>query len=358
MSFDLDIPRTCYQAFFDPATREDMHDRLWVGVTSTGIFCRPGCPARQPKFENCQWFGSVQHCVEAGFRPCKRCHPLEARGADPIVAALMAELQADPARRWTESDLVAMGHDPSTIRRAFKRAIGMTFLDLARMRRLQAGFSQLGRGGRVIDAQLEAGFDSGSGFRDAFARLMGTSPETLARAGAEALLRADWIETSLGPLIVVADDRSLHLLEFADRPALPRELARLRAAVKGRLGIGRTAPMDQAAAELDAYLAGRSPRFDTPLTLHGTPFTRAVWQALRQIPAGDTISYSTLARRLNRPEATRAVARANGANQIAVLIPCHRVIGADGSLTGYGGGLWRKEKLLAIEGSYRMAGTG
>lgn len=354
MTFDLPDPATCYDAFFDrtPEARARTAGRLWVGVTSTGIFCRPGCPARQPKAENCRWFDSVQACVEAGFRACKRCRPLEPEGADPLVARLTRALENDPARRWSEADVAALGIDPSTARRAFRRALGMTFLDLARMRRLQAGFGQLKQGARVIDAQLEAGFDSGSGFRAAFARLLGTAPETLQKASATALLLADWIDTPLGPMIAVADESSLHLLEFADRPALPRELARLRDGVKGRLGLGRTAPMDQAEAEMTRYLAGEDACFATPLTLHGTPFTRQVWDALRAIPAGRTVSYSDLARIIGRPDATRAVARANGANQIAVMIPCHRVIGADGSLTGYGGGLWRKQRLIELERGY------
>ncbi|WP_136637223.1 bifunctional transcriptional activator/DNA repair enzyme AdaA [Pseudooceanicola onchidii] len=352
MMFDLPDPATCYASFFD--SPDMMRGRLWVGVTSTGILCRPGCPARRPKPENCAWFASVPAALDAGFRPCKRCRPTEPAGADPLVARLSRALEDDPARRWSEGDVSAMGIDPSTARRAFRRALGITFLDYARLRRLQAGARELSRGSRVIDAQLEAGFDSGSGFRAAFARLLGLPPEALATR-ADALLQADWIDTELGPMIAVADDHGLHLLEFADRPALPRELARLHKAVKGRMTFGRTAPMDQAARELARYLAGDDATFSTPLTYHGTPFTCAVWDALRQIPAGETLSYSALAARLGRPEATRAVARANGANQIAVLIPCHRVVGADGSLTGYGGGLWRKDRLIELERSYGRA---
>lgn len=346
MMFDLPDPDTCYSSFFTCSPQ--VRGRLWVGVTSTGIFCRPGCPARQPKPENCKWFGTVQACVEAGFRPCKRCRPLEPEGADPLVTRLTRALEDDPARRWTEADVIAMGIDPSTARRAFRRALGMTFLDLARLRRMQAGMGQLAKGARVIDAQLEAGFDSGSGFRLAVSRLLGQPPEALARSG-DALLKIDWITTDLGPMIAVADDRALHLLEFADRPALPRELARLRQFSKGRIGLGRPAPMDQAAEEMTRYLKGTLTEFRTPLALHGTAFTKSVWDELRRIPSGETRSYSEIASRIGRPTATRAVARANGANQIAVMIPCHRVIGADGSLTGYGGGLWRKERLIALE---------
>ncbi|GAA6149299.1 trifunctional transcriptional activator/DNA repair protein Ada/methylated-DNA--[protein]-cysteine S-methyltransferase [Pseudooceanicola nitratireducens] len=345
MMFDLPDSQTCYDSFF--ARSPDMRGRLWVGVTSTGIFCRMGCPARQPKPENCSWHASVQSCVEAGFRPCKRCRPLEPEGADPLVTRLTRALEDDPARRWREADLVALGLDPSTVRRAFRRSLGISFLDLARMRRLQAGLGQLAGGARVIDAQLEAGFDSGSGFRAALTRIMGAPPDRWSHP--DPLLRIDWISTDLGPMIAVADDHALHLLEFADRPALPKELEPLRKAVKGRIALGRPAPINQAAEEMRAYLAGRMTRFETPLVLHGTPFTRQVWEALRRIPAGETRSYSGLAQEIGRPEATRAVARANGANQIAVMIPCHRVLGADGSLTGYGGGLWRKERLIALE---------
>ena len=347
MMFDLPDPETCYSAFFaqSPQTR----GRLWVGVTSTGIFCRPGCPARQPKPENCRWFASVHDCIEQGFRACKRCRPLEPEGADPLVTRLTRLLEEDPTRRWTEARIVALGIDPSTARRAFRRALGMTFLDLARLRRMQAGMGQLAQGRRVIDAQLEAGFDSGSGFRAAMSRLLGQPPEVLAMAGPTALVQIDWINTELGPMIAVADNHRLHLLEFADRPALPRELNKLRQGVKGRIGLGRPAPIDQAADEITRYLSGEPMVFQTPLALHGPPFTRQVGGGVRQVPPGGALRCSELARRIERAQATRAVARANGANQIAIMIPCHRVIGADGSLTGYGGGLWRKERLIALE---------
>lgn len=324
--------------------------RAYVGVTSTGIFCRLTCPARNPKRENCQFFRSVADCLAAGFRPCKRCHPMApAADADPVIKSLLDALEADPTRRWSEEDLVAMGHDPSTIRRTFKRHLGQTFLDLARQTRLQAGLTTLADGGRMIDAQVEAGFASSAAFRDAVAGHLGLPPAAFRR---NALLRADWFNTPLGTMIAVSDQSHLHLLEFADRKALPTELKRLHKNCKGSLGLGRFAPTDRAEAQLDAYFAGRSAGFDLPLALHGSAFTRAVWTVLQTLPAGTTHSYSEIARRMGRPEATRAVARANGANQIAIVIPCHRVLGADGSLTGYGGGLWRKQKLIEIERQY------
>lgn len=345
MLFDLPDHDTLYHALLD---RNSAYDgRAFVGVTSTGIFCRLTCPARNPKRENCRFFDSVAACLEAGFRPCKRCSPMApAADVDPLIGDLLAALEAEPARRWTETDLEARGFDPSTVRRSFKRQFGITFLEMARLSRLRDGFVTLSNGGRVIDAQLDAGFESPSGFRTAFARLLGQSPVRF--TGTEEL-KADWIATPLGTMIAVSDRTGLHLLEFVERRALPAELKKIRQATGNDIGIGRFDPMVQVESELASFFQGKSSRFETPLRLHGTPFTRAVWDELRRIPAGTTCTYSDLARAIGKPSATRAVARANGANMIALIVPCHRVIGADGSLTGYGGGLWRKQKLIELE---------
>lgn len=347
MMFALPDDATLYDALCARST--DWHDRAFVGVTSTGIFCRLSCPATKPKRHNCRFFDSAHACIAAGFRACKRCHPL---GDDPVVARLMGLLARDPAHRWRESDLVAMGLDPSTVRRAFKRATGATFLDLARTMRLANGGAALSVGDRVIDAQIDAGFESPSAFREAFARLTGMPPGAFPR---DALVATDWVATPLGPMIAVADNHNLLLLEFLDRKALPDELARLRRAANGALGIGRRPPHDRIARDLHAFFAGDRAVFETPLAPLGTPFQKRVWAALREIPAGETRSYSELAERIGRPTATRAVAAANGANPIAIAQPCHRVIGADGSLTGYGGGLWRKSRLIETE---RLFATG
>lgn len=324
--------------------------RAWVGVSSTGIFCRLTCPARKPKRENCSFHASVADCIEAGFRPCKRCKPLDVLSDDPMVAQLLAALEAEPTRRWGEGDIRVLGFDPSTVRRGFKRLFGVTFLDMARQRRLALGFSALADGQKVIDAQLVAGFDSPSAFRDAFARLLGSAPGAFRD---DALLRADWFDTPLGPMLAVADNRHLHLLEFLDRKALPNELKRLMNDSPGGIGIGTMPPIEQVRTELDSFFAGKGAAFKTPLALHGTPFQKRVWHALRTIPAGETRSYGALAAALDHPKATRAVARANGANSLAIIVPCHRVIGADGTLTGYGGGIWRKQQLIEIEHHYR-----
>lgn len=345
MLFTLPDHQTLYQALLN---RDQAYDgRAYVGVSSTGVFCRLTCPARKPKPENCTFFSTVGECIEAGYRACQRCHPLEPMAlADPAIATLLKALDDRPNHRWREGDIERLGFDPSTVRRNFNRHFGMTFLEMARQRRLRSGFETMANGGAVIEGQLDSGFESASAFRAAFTKLVGRAPGHLSR---DPLLFADWIATPLGDMICVSSRSHVHLLEFFDRRALPNELARLSAYAKGQIGIGRADPSEQIKSELSAYFEGRSADFATPLAFHGADFTKSVWEALRSIPAGQTRSYSQIAASVGRPSAVRAVARANGANQIALVVPCHRVIGADGSLTGYGGGLWRKQKLLDIE---------
>ncbi len=348
MLFDLPDHESLYHALLN---RDERYDgQVFVCVSTTGVFCRLTCPARKPKPENCSFLATAGECMEAGFRPCLRCHPLQGQG-DPVVSALLQALEARPAFRWTEPALKRLGYDPSTVRRAFKRQFGMTFLEMARQRRLRNGFEVLSNGGTILDAQVEASFESPTAFRSAFARLLGCAPRELQKNG---LLRASWIPTPLGDMVAVASQSHLYLLEFVGRKALPTELKKLQRLSKNGIGIGRTGPIEQAEDELAAYFAGRRGYFVTPLFLQGSPFSRAVWDELRLIPPGLTRSYAEIARAIGRPTATRAVARANGANQIALMIPCHRVIGADGSLTGYGGGLWRKHRLIEIERQFSL----
>jgi AraC family transcriptional regulator, regulatory protein of adaptative response / methylated-DNA-[protein]-cysteine methyltransferase len=161
-------------------------------------------------------------------------------------------------------------------------------------------------------------------------------------------LRARWVQTPLGPMLAVADDRGLHALGFPDGKGLVREIAALKTGV-GPVTLGASPVLEQAEAELDAYFTGRSLDFQTPVVQRGSAFQQTVWRTLRAIPAGQTRAYGRIAREMNQPAATRAVAAANGRNAVAIIIPCHRVIGADGSLTGYGGRLWRKTWLIKHE---------
>ncbi|MDB6176842.1 trifunctional transcriptional activator/DNA repair protein Ada/methylated-DNA--[protein]-cysteine S-methyltransferase [Paracoccus sp. Z330] len=343
---DLPEPDILYAALIrrDPA----YEGRAIVGVKTTGIYCRLTCPSRKPRPENCLWFADPASARAAGFRACRRCHP-DGSHAEGFVKLLVRTLQDEPARRWREADLVEMGLDPSTVRRAFQRHYGQSFLQMARAARVKGAMDSLMKGERMIEAQLEAGFESASGFRAAFSRLFGHAPHELRGQGG---LRADWIETPLGGMIAITDDQALHLLEFTDRKALPDGLRKLSSMVGGRIGLGRNGVTDQVERELAAYFKGNGPTFSVPVALHGTAFQRQVWQELQRIPAGTTLSYGDLARKIGNPNAVRAVARTNATNRVALVVPCHRVIGADGSMTGYAGGLWRKRRLIEAERAY------
>jgi len=318
----------------------------YVGVKTTGIFCRLTCPARKPKRHNVVFFSCRDAAQDAGFRPCLRCRPLDSRRpTSGAFETLRDRIRAEPDRRWSAEDVRALGYDPSTVRRAFQREYGVTFAQYARSQRLGVAVSTLQQGGSVIEAQLDAGYESGSGFRDAISKLIGDAP---IRAPARQILTAQWIDTPIGAMLAVVDDTGVHLLEFAERKALPTEIERLRKRT-GPICFGQHPMLDALARQLEQYFAGRSLTFDVPIVQKGTPFETTVWDALRRIPAGATRSYGEIARLLDRPDAPRAVARANGANQVAIIVPCHRVIGADGSLTGYGGKIWRKQWLLEHE---------
>ena len=349
MLFDLPDDDVLYAALI---ARDPAYDGFaFVGVKSTGIFCRLTCPARKPKRENSVFYPSIVSAMEAGFRPCKRCQPLMQGGEkDPLVLKLLAALENEPGRKWSEGDVQAMNVDPSTVRRAFKRQFGITFLEMARLRRIGKGIDALAKGEAVIEAQLDASFESGSGFRAALTRQIGSNPSQVRK---HRFLKADWLDTPIGSMLAIASRDALYLLEFIDRPALPNEIERLKLLTSSEIIFGRTPLIDQVEQELTAYFAGEKHTFATPLAEFGSLFIRKVWDALRAIPAGELRSYSALAADIGQATASRAVARANGANQISILIPCHRVIGADGSLTGYGGGLWRKRWL--IEHERRMA---
>ncbi|HBF30576.1 Ada metal-binding domain-containing protein, partial [Rhizobium sp.] len=247
----------------------------YVCVTSTRIFCRFTCTARKPKQENCRFEDTIAACLEGGFRPCKRCQPMLAYGApDPLTKTLLDQLEADPFHRWGEKDISALGHDPSTVRRVFKRRFGMSFLEIARLRRASLGADALQSGDAVIDAQLDAGYQSGSGFRAAITQLFGAAP---AKLKDQQLLKADWIETPIGPMLAVVDDHALHLLEFADRPALPAELQRLKTRNSTAVALGRTTVTDQISEELNHYFQGKIQPFKTRLAAGGTEFERCGW---------------------------------------------------------------------------------
>ncbi|HZG88435.1 trifunctional transcriptional activator/DNA repair protein Ada/methylated-DNA--[protein]-cysteine S-methyltransferase [Paenibacillus sp.] len=326
----------------------DYEGVFYVGVKTTGVFCRPTCPARKPKPDNCEFFETAQQALLASYRPCRRCRPLSPpNGVSDVVRALVEAVEANPEKRWRTSDFKALSVDESTARRQFKKRFGMTFVEYARARRMGIALKGIRAGQRVIDAQLSTGYESGSGFRDAFSKIMGAAPALLGKDGT--VLKASWIDTPLGPMLAVADEQALVLLEFVDRRGLEREVERLRLRTKSAVVPGDAAPIRSIERELAQYFEGSLTEFRTPLRPIGTPFQQSVWEQLLRIPPGETRSYLEIAAAIGKPSACRAVAQANGANQLAIVIPCHRVINASGELGGYGGGVARKEWLLRHE---------
>lgn len=326
----------------------DYEGVFFVGVKTTGVFCRPTCSARKPKFENCTFFRTAKEAILASFRPCMRCSPLSYPGhMSDTVRLLLDAVDADPTKRWKSSDFDALSIDASTAKRHFQKRFGLTFVAYARARRMGLALCDIRRGESVINAQLDAGYESSSGFRDAFARIMGAAP-TKSVAHLKMLL-STWIDTQLGPMLAIADKDGLYLLEFVERRDLEREVARLRNTLKAAIVPGENEHTQSVRVELKEYFEGKLTRFQTPVHLMGTPFQKRVWQELMRISYGQTRSYAEQAAALGLPLATRAVARANGANQLALIIPCHRIITKRGDIGGYAAGVPRKVWLLEHE---------
>jgi AraC family transcriptional regulator, regulatory protein of adaptative response / methylated-DNA-[protein]-cysteine methyltransferase len=340
-----ELKKEYYQALVHRNT--EYEGTFYVGVRTTGVFCRPTCPARKPKFEHCEFFETAEQALLASYRPCKRCRPLShPNHVSELVQRLVEAVEKNPEKRWKDKDFQELSVDASTARRQFKKRFGMTFVAYARARRIGLAMKQIRSGDSVIDVQLSSGYESGSGFRDAFSRIMGAAP---ASSGKCHVLKASWLDTPLGPMIAIADENALYLLEFVDRRGLEREVERLRQKTKAAVIPGRTQPIESIESELKDYFNRKLTAFKTPLFFLGTPFQKRVWEELINIPSGQTRSYADLAAAIGKPSAFRAVARANGANQLAIVIPCHRVINSNGELGGYGGGLARKKWLINHE---------
>lgn len=320
---------------------------FYAGVRTTGIFCLPTCSAKKPAPENVDFFATPDEALHSGYRPCLRCNPMDPGKRPPkLVERLRREVEHAPGGRLTDKELAAMSIDPSTARRQFKRHYGMTFQAYHRARRIGLALRQVRHGGRVDEARNGSGFNSESGFRDAFTRIFGEAPTTAKTRGC---LFAERIETPLGAMLAIADDEGLRLLEFVDRRAMEGELSILRKRLRTNVVPGEHPHLDAVRAELQDYFSGKNLEFNVPIAPVGSDFQLRAWKILRSIPVGETRSYSWMAQRLGDSNARRAVGRANGENMICIVIPCHRVIRADGTLCGYGGGLWRKKWLLDHE---------
>jgi len=318
-----------------------------VGVKTTGIFCRPSCTARKPKKENVEFFNSTKSAMASGYRPCKVCKPLVKSGEVPDeIKMILSDIENNPSEKITDYGLVKKGIEPSRVRRWFLKNHGMTFQAYQRLLRINSAFNNIKDGDKVIEAAFENGYDSLSGFNHSFKKATSINPKDSAYND---FLTYTRFTTPLGPMMAVASEDGICLFDFTDRRMLETELKQIQKHFKSTILPGKSKYFEPVIKQITEYFEGKRKNFDIPLVTPGTEFQNKVWKVLQTIPYGETRSYKKQAISLGNVKAVRAVANANGDNRISILIPCHRVIGEDGKLVGYGGGLWRKQWLLNLE---------
>jgi AraC family transcriptional regulator, regulatory protein of adaptative response / methylated-DNA-[protein]-cysteine methyltransferase len=321
------------------------------GVTTTGIYCRPGCASRRPLRKNVRFFDTWQEAEGAGFRPCKRCAPRSPAGQDPRVEAVVRACQiideaASPPRL---ADLAqAVGLSPSYLHRLFKKTVGVTPRQYAAERRLGRVRDRLQTSPTVTDAVYEAGFASSSRFYADTAATLGMTPSAYQKGGQGARIRFAVSPCSLGWVMVAATAQGICAIDLSDTSELLVE--RLRARFPQAALMDPDPELLAWMEQVLAFLESPGDGLDLPLDIQGTAFQRRVWMALQETPPGSTASYGDIAARIGSPKAARAVAQACAANTIAVAIPCHRVVKSDGGLGGYRWGSERKRALLEREG--------
>ena len=342
-----------HQTMYEALLHKDVsYEGVFIAaVKTTGIFCRPTCTARKPLMANVEFFKTSKEAILRGYRPCKVCTPLEKAGETPAyISQILKELSLDPSLRLKDGALRSRGVEPATIRRWFLKNHGITFHAYQRMFRINSAFKRLKGGAPATSTAFDAGYESLSGFNDSFKTVFGFSPS---KSRDQQVIDLARLETPLGTMIACAVDAGICLLEFGDRRMLETQFKLLAQRLNATIVQGANRHFELLQKELDVYFAGNLQQFKVPLHCPGTVFQQSVWTELQNIPYGTTRSYKEQATLLGQPSAVRAVANANGMNRIAIIIPCHRVIGDNGQLTGYGGGLWRKQWLLDLERDHR-----
>jgi AraC family transcriptional regulator of adaptative response/methylated-DNA-[protein]-cysteine methyltransferase len=317
--------------------------RFVTGVLSTGIYCRPSCAARHPKRENVRFFANGGEAAKAGLRPCLRCKPDDAARDAEAVARAVKLIEASESAPSLDALAEAVGYSPFHFHRLFKRATGVTPAAYARGRRAGQMARSLEAEPRITDAIYDAGYSGPSRFYDDAKRRLGMTPSAWRSGGAGETIRWATAETDLGTMLVAATAKGICRLSFdEDESALRRRFPKARIEPGG-------AEMAELVRRTVAAVNAPDRPHDLPLDVHGTAFQEAVWRELQKIPPGETRTYAQIAAAVGRPAAVRAAGTANGDNNVAVLIPCHRVIRSDGTLGGYAYGLERKAELLRRE---------
>jgi AraC family transcriptional regulator, regulatory protein of adaptative response / methylated-DNA-[protein]-cysteine methyltransferase len=333
------------QAFAAFDARDKSQDGRFVGaVKTTGIYCKPSCPARRPLRHNVEFFETPALAVKAGYRACKRCLPDEVGRDAEGVARALALVESAEGRVSLNDMARAAGFAPHHFHRLFKRAMGVTPAAYVRAGLANRAAQSLGSGSSVTHAIYDAGYSTPSRFYAQSNRRLGMSPSAWASGGAGVTIRWAIRATSLGAMLIAATDKGICRLSFDEDEAILHRLFP-HAQIEG--GGESLEPLINGAI---TAIERPSQMPDLPLDVGGTAFQQAIWAELMRIPAGETRTYADMAAAIGKPKAVRAAGTANGANKVAILIPCHRVIRTDGGLGGYAYGLDRKEELLRREG--------
>jgi AraC family transcriptional regulator of adaptative response/methylated-DNA-[protein]-cysteine methyltransferase len=336
--------------------RDASRDGSFVfAVRSTGIYCRPSCPARRPRREQVSFFQIPEAAEQAGFRACRRCHPRRARTEDPQIELVrqichaIDEHDEEPTTLKTLSG--ETGVSAHHLQRTFKEVMGITPRQYGESRRLKQFKSKVKNGASVTNAMYDAGYGSSRGLYEKSSARLGMTPATYGRGGRGMRIIYTIAKCSLGRLLVAATARGVCSVALGDSDS---ELERALLAEYPKASIDKkdtaiSPSLNLWLSKVLEYLNGKTPRVDLPLDLQATAFQWRVWEELRRIPLGETRSYQEIAKAIGKPKAVRAVASACAGNHVALVIPCHRVIREDKSLGGYRWGLKRKEELLVLE---------
>lgn len=330
---------------------ESARDHFLYAVRTTGIYCRPGCSSRLPKRENVAFFESPQDARLAGYRACKRCRPDSERTDDPVTDAVVraCRLLESPDAPTNEKLAETVGYSPAHFQREFKRIVGVTPKSYETQVKTKQIGDSLTRGETVTNSVYAAGYGSSSRFYENASESLGMRPNQF-RNGARGIeIRFASASSSLGVVLMAVTDLGICSIEIGDDiETLTQQLHNRFSAAEI---IAADAELSEIVEQVIAFVERPSGLFPVPLDIQGTAFQRRVWEALQQIPAGTTTTYSRLARLIGKPTAARAVATACAANSLAVAVPCHRVVRTDGSLSGYRWGVERKQTLLDREKS-------
>ena len=343
---DLPSQDEMYQAYMDPKASKAI--KFYVGVISSGVFNTSKCLSKKPLKENMVFFSSTKEALDYGYRPCLQCQPMVDGNKTPErYKELLAEVDHNPQNAISDDDLLKMDIDPEKLKNWFRKHHGISFQAYLRYQRINHLFGNI-----RLDShpKIHRSYHIGEIVHGVSE---GDSTESIVNKD---IIYINRIITPIGPMLVGAIEEGICLLEFIDRKIIETQLEAIEKHFDAVLTPGNSLHFDQLNKELKEYFNGKRKSFNLPIAYSGTDFQESVWQSLSLIPYGQTRSYKEQSIVLKNPKAIRAIAHANGDNRISILLPCHRIIGSDGDLVGYGGGLWRKRFLLDLEnpGQTRM----